>query len=78
MQEANSQRLDHGRLAGAILVVSVFVWWIGLQAWATAQYGYLDLDVIGSTPLLWVLLIAVAGLTLLTRLLPRGGTNVAR
>lgn len=76
MQEANSQRLDHGRLAGAILVVSVFFWWIGLQAWATAQYGYLDLDVIGSTPFLWVLLIAVAGLTLLTRLLPRGGTNV--
>ena len=77
MSESARQRLDLGRVAGGSLLVSIFFWWTALQAWATAQYGYLDLDVTGVTPLLWVLLIALAGVTLLTGVLPRRGANVA-
>ncbi len=76
MSEPTSQRLHLGRLAGGILLVSVLFWWTALQAWATAQSGY-HVYVIGATPLLWVLLIALAGVTLLTGVLPRRGANLA-
>ena len=77
MTEPTSQRLHLCRLAGGTLLVSVFFWWTALQAWATAQYGYFAVDVIGATPLLWVLLIALAGVTLLTGVLPRRAANLA-
>ncbi len=76
MSEPTSQRLHLGRLAGGILLVSVLFWWTALQTWANAQSGY-RVDVIGATPLLWVLLIALAGITLLTGVLPRRGANLA-
>ena len=64
-------------LLGAGLIISTFLWWGGLQAWATAQYGYLDVDVIGATPLLWVLLVAMSGVAFLTRVLPRRHANLS-
>jgi len=75
MSEPTSQRLHLGRLAGGVLLVSVLFWWTALQTWANAQSGY-HVDVIGATPLLWVLLIALAGVTLLTGVLPRRGANL--
>lgn len=68
---------DLTRLTGVALLVSTLLWWLGLRAWATAQVGHLDVDAVGSTPFLWSLLIALAGLALVSHALPRRGANVA-
>ena len=69
-----------GRLAGLALLVSIPFWWTGLRGWAEAQLGYLEIEAIGMTPFLWVLLVGMAGLILVTGLLPHRslpGLNVA-
>jgi hypothetical protein len=63
------------RVAGVVLLASVLLWWTGLQAWATAQVGYLDVDTLGVPPFMWVLLIALAGTVLLTGVVPRRGAS---
>lgn len=68
---------DLTRLTGVALLVSTLLWWLGLRAWANAQVGHLDVDAVGSTPFLWFLLIALAGLALVSHALPRRGANVA-
>ena len=65
------------RAGGVIVLVSGLFWWTALQAWATARYGYFAVDVIGTTPLLWVLLMTLVGVGLLTGALIRRGTNLA-
>ena len=70
MADETATRKRWSRLVGGGLFASVFAWWAGLQAWATAQYGYLDLDVIGASPAIWVVLTALGGLALLSGLLP--------
>ena len=59
------------RAAGAVLLVSIVVWWMALRAWAEAQVGYLDVDAVGVGPFAWTVLLLVAGLALLSRALPR-------
>lgn len=68
--------LDSSRVAGAVLLSSIFAWWIGLQWWATAQHGYLDLETVGASPRLWVLLVAAGGLGLLSGWLKGSGAVV--
>ena len=65
------------RAGGVIVLVSGLFWWTALQAWATARYGYFAVDVIGTTPLLWVLLMTLVGVGLLTGALIRRGANLA-
>lgn len=60
-----------GHIAGIGLLVSIPFWWTGLRGWAEAQFGYLEVDALGTSPFLWVLLIGIGGLLLVTRLLPR-------
>lgn len=60
-----------GHIAGMALLVSILFWWTGLRGWAEAQFGYLEVDALGVSPFLWVLLIGIGGLVLVTRLLPR-------
>ena len=75
-EQTNHHQARIGRVAGGVLLASVPLWWMGLQGWAAAQYGYLDPDVIGASPFMWVLLIAAAGLGLLFGLVPRPGSSV--
>lgn len=63
--------MGRGRLAGLALLVSIVFWWTGLRGWAEAQSGYLQIEAIGLTPFLWILLVGTGGLALVARLLPR-------
>ena len=66
------------RTAGLILLVSVPAWWLGLRAWATHQYGYLDLDATGSSPLVWAGLISIAGVLLTLGVSHKPGGSIGR
>ncbi|MEO8511668.1 MAG: hypothetical protein ABI534_10585 [Chloroflexota bacterium] len=68
---AQQRRSELTRTAGVLILVSIVFWWIALRAWAEAQFGYLDVDALGVAPLVWVTLLAIAGLALVTRVLPR-------
>jgi hypothetical protein len=63
--------------AGVALLVSIVFWWIGLLGWAEGQVGYLDVDALGAAPVVWTILLAVAGLALVTRILPRRNDKAA-
>jgi hypothetical protein len=59
------------RLAGGALLVSVPLWLGALRWWASSQHGYLDVDAIGPSPFVWLLLMGVGGLALAIGALPR-------
>jgi hypothetical protein len=63
------------RLAGGALLVSVPLWLGALRWWASSQHGYLDVDAMGPSPFVWLLLMGVAGLALAIGALPRAGTG---
>ena len=64
------------RVIGGALLLSVLIWWSGLQWWAAARFGHLDVDGLGLTPMLWELLIGTTGLVLAGGLL-RGRRSAA-
>lgn len=59
------------RLAGGALLVSLPLWLRALRWWASSQHGYLDVDAIGPSPFVWLLLMGVGGLALAIGALPR-------
>ena len=76
---ANAERSHAAlaRAAGLALLVSIVFWWWALRAWAEARVGHLDVDALGLAPLVWTVLIVVAGLALATRALPRSSDVAA-
>jgi hypothetical protein len=65
------------RIAGSLLLISIPVWWQGLHAWARSRYGYLDPEVHGLSPFLWIMMVLIVALALLLRLIPRHRNNPA-
>ena len=73
---AKRQSAELAQAAGLGLLVSIVFWWMALRAWAEANVGHLDVDALGVAPFVWIVLLAIAGLALVTRALPRP-SNVA-
>ena len=65
------------RTAGVLLLGSIVAWWTALRWWAEAQVGYLDVDALGVAPFAWTVLLVIAGLGLVTGVVPRPADRAA-